>query len=96
MYAYRERLELENGTRACTAFENVAGQAGEMAGSHWHDAYELLLVQQGRCVQRVGTAGAGPLRHSGASVYPGVFRGLSALADAGQAAHGAGTPALPV
>ena len=27
MYAYRERLELENGARACTAFENVAGQA---------------------------------------------------------------------
>ncbi len=58
MYAYREYLELENGARACTAFENVAGQAGEMAGSHWHDAYELLLVQQGRCVQRVGTASA--------------------------------------
>lgn len=58
MYAYRERLELENGARACTAFENVAGQAGEMAGSHWHDAYELLLVQYGRCVQRVGTASA--------------------------------------
>ena len=58
MYAYRERLELENGTRACTAFENVARQAGEMTGSHWHDAYELLLVQYGRCVQRVGTASA--------------------------------------
>lgn len=79
MYAYRERLEFEFSARTCMVFENSIEQAGEMAGSHWHDAYELLLVRHGHCLQRIGatqqTLGPGALT----AIHPGAVHATRSL-----------------
>ncbi len=101
MFAYREKLKLEPGAPACTAFTNARTAPGMMVNCHWHDAYELLLVRRGRCVQRVGmrelTLGPGAL----SVIAPGDIHSTCALerceidvVQCGPDAPGAALPSL--
>lgn len=55
MFAYRENLKIREGVRACSAFVNECAEPKCMVSCHWHDAYEVLFVRAGQCIQKIGS-----------------------------------------
>lgn len=54
MSIFEEFSVIEKDGARSMVLASAVGGAGEMAGWHWHDSYELLCVRRGACVQALG------------------------------------------